>query len=143
MARVQYSIASSGPMKAPSEHLIISGVDCPRAGAAARQMARTARGKTTRMRCSLAPPRAAGESLRGGGRRQGDELAHLLERLRLDLADALGRDLELGGEVVQRSRVLLLQPARLDDAAAARVEAGERALQAFGAQALRLLGFQR
>src|SRR4030095_15418297 len=55
---------------------------------------------------------------------------HLLQRLDLDLADALGRDLELGGEVVQRERVLLAQPARLDDAPAAGVERFERMLEA-------------
>jgi len=71
-----------------------------------------------------------------------DRLAHLLQRLGLDLADALGRDVELGGEVVQRRAVSLLQPARLDDAAAARVEAGERLLQAGGLHARRLFGLQ-
>ena len=55
-----------------------------------------------------------------GGRRQ--RLAHFLKGFHLDLADALGRDVELGGEVVQREGVLLAQPARLDDAAAARVQ---------------------
>src|SRR5256885_8171995 len=49
----------------------------------------------------------------------------LFRSFRLDLADALGRDLELGGKLVQRCRVLFPQPARFDDAAAARIEARE------------------
>src|SRR6185503_18127340 len=71
-----------------------------------------------------------------------DGLLHLLQRLDLDLADALGRDLELGGEVVQRELVLLAQPARLDDAAAAGVERLERPLQAVAAACLGLLGLE-
>src|SRR5260370_38386016 len=51
----------------------------------------------------------------------GDDVFHFRERLGLDLADALGRDLELGCELVQRRRVLFPQPARFDDAPAARV----------------------
>ena len=43
---------------------------------------------------------------------------------------------------MQRRAVFLLQPARLDDAAAARVEAGERLLQAGGLHARRLFGLQ-
>src|SRR6185436_5822806 len=71
-----------------------------------------------------------------------DGLFHLLERFHLDLADALGRDLELGGEVVQRELVLLAQPARLDDAAAAGVERLERPLQAARASCLGLPGLE-
>src|SRR6187455_2203507 len=71
-----------------------------------------------------------------------DAFFHLLQRLDLDLADALGRDLELGGEVVQRELVLLAQPARLDDAAAAGVEGLERPLQAARASLLGLLGLE-
>src|SRR6185295_16202154 len=65
-----------------------------------------------------------------GGRRQ--RLAHFLEGFHLDLADALGRDVELGREVVQREGVLLPQPARLDDAAAARVQGGEGGVESRG-----------
>src|SRR5581483_138291 len=88
---------------------------------------------------------AGSGGLRGGRRQRAqrrrivEHLAHLLERLRLDLADALRRDLELGGELVQRGRVLLAQPARLDDAAAARIERGERAGETLGPSALGLL----
>ncbi len=46
--------------------------------------------------------RSENPARRLGGR--GERLAHLLERLGLDLPDALGRDLELGGELVQRRR---------------------------------------
>src|ERR1041384_5420531 len=54
--------------------------------------------------------------------RGGKRLAHLQERLRLDLADALGRHVEFRGELVQGRAVLLAQPAGFDDAAASRVE---------------------
>src|SRR3970040_2457161 len=70
----------------------------------------------------------------GAARR--DDAFHLAERLGLDLAAAFGRDAELRGEIVQRCGILLLEPARLDDATAARVEAGERFLQPRAAQIL-------
>src|SRR5260370_7786669 len=56
----------------------------------------------------------------------GDDVFHFRERLGLDLADALGRDLEFGGELVQRRRVLFPQPARFDDAAAAPIRTPQR-----------------
>src|SRR5258706_580820 len=61
---------------------------------------------------------------------RGNHVLHFRQRLGLDLADALGRDLELGGKLVQRCRVLFPQPARFDDAAAARIEARQCGLQA-------------
>ena len=51
-----------------------------------------------------------------------DHALHLRERLDLDLPHALGRHAEFGGEIVQGGRILLGEPARLDDAAAARVQ---------------------
>ena len=64
-------------------------------------------------------------------RRLVQRLAHLLHRRHLDLADALGADAVLGGQFVQRHAaravVVHLEPALLDDAAAARVERVERA----------------
>src|SRR5258708_28190584 len=53
-------------------------------------------------------------------------LLHLLQRLGLDLADALGGDAELGGKLVQRLRIGLGEPARPDDAPPAFVGALQR-----------------
>ena len=47
--------------------------------------------------------------------------AHLLHRLGLDLADALGRNAKLGGQFVQRGRIVA-EPACLDDATAAFIQ---------------------
>jgi len=53
--------------------------------------------------------------------------AHPFECFLLDLADALGRYLELSAERVQRgTSAIAAQPARLDDPAAALVEAAQR-----------------
>ena len=55
-------------------------------------------------------------------------LLHLLEGAHLDLADALARHAELGGEVLQRHRVVG-EPAGLEDATLARIEHAHRAVQ--------------
>jgi len=49
----------------------------------------------------------------------------ILPALGFNLADTLGRNTELRGQVVQRRRCLFSQPARLDDAPAARVQTGQ------------------
>ena len=55
-------------------------------------------------------------------------LLHLLEGAHLDLAHALARDAEFGGEVLERDRVVG-EAARLEDAPFALVEHVERADQ--------------
>src|SRR2546428_13489447 len=52
-------------------------------------------------------------------------LLHLLEGAHLDLAHALARDAEFVGEILERDRVVGEAP-RLEDAALALVEHGER-----------------
>ena len=61
--------------------------------------------------------------------------AHLLHRLGLDLADALGRNAKLGGQFVQGGGVAFGQPATLDDHTAAVVEIGMRGLHQIEAMA--------
>ena len=72
----------------------------------------------------------------------GERLAHLLHRRHFDLADAFGGNPELRGQVVQGGRIVLAQPARLDDSPAARIKPHQRACQAPAASAFRLLVFQ-
>src|SRR5947207_4180176 len=55
---------------------------------------------------------------------------HCLNCLALDLANPFGGDAVFVGELLQRRRILFLQPARLDDATASVIELGHRALQA-------------
>src|SRR5665213_1246514 len=55
-------------------------------------------------------------------------LLHLLERAHLDLAHALARDAELGGEILERDRIVG-EPPRLEDAAFALVQHAECADQ--------------
>ena len=78
------------------------------------------------------------------GRRE--RLAHLLHRRHFDLADALGADAVLGGQVVQRHAaravVVDLQPALLDDAAAARVQRVERLRDAVAGQPVAAARFE-
>src|SRR6187399_16431 len=57
---------------------------------------------------------------------------HGFERLAFDLPDTLGRDAILVGELLERCRIFLDEPAGLDDPAAAIVELREGALQAIG-----------
>ena len=87
-----------------------------------------------RERRAPAPRRVGGSgflcSCQAWRRPPGHRAFHLGQRLALDLADALGRDAELVGEIVQRRRVLFAQPARLDDAAAARVETSRAPVRA-------------
>src|ERR1035437_5434183 len=52
-------------------------------------------------------------------------LLHLLERTHVDLADALARDAEFGGQIRKRDRVLG-EPTRFEDAPLAIVEHGKR-----------------
>ena len=74
-------------------------------------------------------------SNRGGGRH---EPAQLHEGVRLDLADALGGDAVFVGELVE-CRLVLADPALLEDVAAALVEASECLVQAVGRVALPFL----
>src|SRR5690606_25078752 len=70
---------------------------------------------------------------RGGlasGREQG---LHLLQRIGLDLADALGGDAVLVGQLLQRHLVVGVEPAALDDVARTRVQAGQPLAQQFEA----------
>jgi hypothetical protein len=75
-----------------------------------------------------------------------ERLAHLLHRGHLDLADALGADAVLGGQLVQRHAaravVVDLQPALFDDAAAARVQHRQRGSMPSPASQSRLAGFE-
>ena len=90
-------------------------------------------------RCFPAP-----EAVSSGGLGQGR--AHLLHRGDLDLADALGADAVVGRQLVQRHAagavVVHLQPAFLDDAAAARIQRVERAGDAVAGQPVALGGFR-
>src|SRR5437899_8981110 len=94
---------------------------------------------TSSRRANKRPRRSAahphGMPVSGGGY----EPLHFFQRLAFDLADALGGNLELGGELVQCRLILLAQPARFDDAAAARVEARQGVLQAARAKRFFLL----
>jgi len=67
-------------------------------------------------------------------------LAHLLQRGHLDLADALGADAVLGGQLVQRHAagavVVDLQVALFHDSAAARVQRLQRFTDAGAGQAI-------
>ena len=68
---------------------------------------------------------------------------HLLQGLALDLADALGGDAELVGQLVQRqgaSVVRVAQPAGLDDPPAAGVERRQGFLDALGLEPVMLAG---
>ena len=64
-------------------------------------------------------------------------LLHLVEGAHLDLAHALARDAKLGGEVLERDRVID-QPPRLEDAPLALVEHVERIGQRLAAVILQL-----
>src|SRR5262249_56641338 len=107
----------------------------PRASSSSQTRRSTRPSSRAATATSHRPPNKKAAPKRGLGSREdrlrgSDQPFHLLKRLRLDLADALRGDLELGRELVQRGRVLLAQPARFYDAAAARVQAGNSALQA-------------
>ena len=93
-----------------------------------------ARTQSGRRRASFAENAGVGSRRRydAGGQARSSALDRL-HRLAFDLADALGRHAVLVGEILQRRRVVLAQPARLDDPAAAIVELGERARQSVGA----------
>ena len=58
---------------------------------------------------------------------------HFLHRLHFDLPDALGGHAKLRGQIVQRGLIFLLEPARFDNAAAARIETCQSAGQPFTA----------
>src|SRR5690606_31894914 len=60
----------------------------------------------------------------------GEERLHLLEGVGLDLADALGADAVLVGQLLQRHLVVVVEPAAADDVARARIQR----LQAFAQQ---------
>src|SRR6185437_1823185 len=71
-------------------------------------------------------PAEAGLPVASG--RRGHEAPQLAECARLDLADALGRDAVLVGELVER-RLVVGHPAPLHDVAAARIEPSQRPAQ--------------
>ena len=66
---------------------------------------------------------------------------HLLERAHFDLTHALAGDAELGGQILERDRVVR-QSARLEDAALAVVEHGECIAKSFAA-IVRFLAFRQ
>src|SRR5690606_36604762 len=61
------------------------------------------------------------EDLDGSGREQ---RLHLLQRVGLDLADALGRYAVFVGQLLQRDLAFVIEPATHDDVARARIQAG-------------------
>src|SRR5690606_3107949 len=65
--------------------------------------------------------------------------AHLLHGIRLDLADALGGDAVLVGQLLQRHLALVVQPAAGDDVARTRIQAGEAVAQQVELVALAVL----
>ena len=88
--------------------------------------------------CALPIFRGLGEGVSGVA---GQCCFYLFYGLRFDLADPLGRHAILVGQVLQRARtafVLVTQPARLHDVAAALVERGQCVGQAFGLQPVAL-----
>src|SRR3546814_8892653 len=66
------------------------------------------------------PFRITNHQSRPSGRKQ---RLHLLQRVRLDLADAFGGDAVLVGQFLQGDLVVVVQPAALDDIARAVVQA--------------------
>src|SRR5262249_13326353 len=107
----------------------------PRASSSSQTRRSTRPSSRAATATSHRPPNKKAAPKRGLGSREdrlrgSDQPFHLLKRLRLALADPLRGGLELGHGLVQRGRVLLAQPARFYDAAAARVQAGNSALQA-------------
>src|SRR5690348_12401707 len=56
----------------------------------------------------------------------GEQAAHLLHRVRLDLANAFGGNAVLVRQILQRGLVVVIKPAALDDVAGALVEVAQR-----------------
>src|SRR5450830_1906999 len=106
-----------------------------------RGIAHLRKDQTTKSRTD---PALGGGSCRGASGELGQRLLHFLHRRHLDLADALGAHLVLGGQLVQghaaRAIVIDLEPALFHDAAAAFVQAIECAGNAIAGQHVALAG---